>query len=288
MSKVAKTEIPVTDGVKLYLQSIRQYPLLSFDEEQALGKRIAAGDTKAKTQLINSNLRLVVSIAKRYSCWCKMPFIDLVQEGNLGLIKAVDKFDYTLGNKFSTYATYWIRQAISKAILDQARTIRLPAHMVAATRKLNVVSADLEKVLNREPTTEEIARAMGISAAKVKEIQSLIKDSISLNTVISDDDDTELIEFVPDDTIKSALDVTFDNQNKEIVESVLSTLTEREKEVLELRFGLNSDEPLTLEQCGKKLGLTKERIRQIEQKALHKLRNPIRADKLKPLLEEVD
>ena len=287
-SAAVRDDTPVTDGVKLYLKNIRNYPLLTFEQEQNLGKRMAAGDKKARNELINCNLRLVVSIAKKYVNYCHIPFIDLIQEGNLGLMKAVEKYDYSLGNKFSTYATWWIRQSISKAILDQSRTIRVPVHMLAATKKFNAVSADLEKVLNREPSIEEIAKAMSIPVKKAEEIKNIVKEPISLNGMLKEDDDTELIELVSDDNSKSPFDVSSDNENKEIINAVLETLDSREKEIITLRFGLNNEDSKTLEECGKILNLTKERVRQIEQKALHKLRNPIRAQQLKPLLEEAE
>lgn len=282
---MAKNEF-VVDGVKTYLKNIRNYPLLSYEDEQKLGKRIAAGDERAKTELINSNLRLVVSVAKKYMNHCRIPFIDLVQEGNMGLIKAVDKYDYTLGHKFSTYATYWIRQSISKAILDQSRTIRIPVHMLAATKKFNAVAADLEYELGREPKLEEIAKAMNITIEKAKEIQNIVKEPVSLNTMMSEDDETELIEFVPSENDKTPFELAAETESQKAVKEVLSTLDEREQQVVALRFGLGGGEAKTLEECGKILGLTKERIRQIEQKALHKLRNPIRAAKLRPLFEE--
>ncbi len=274
------------DGIKTYLRSINNYPLLTFEQEQELGKKIAEGDTNAKTALINSNLRLVVSIAKKYLSCCQIPFIDLVQEGNIGLMKAVDKFDFARGFKFSTYATYWIRQAISKAILDQSRTIRIPIHMLAATKHYNAVVADLMRALGREPRIEEIASAMNLPEKKVKEIQNLVKEPVSLNTMLSDEDDTELLEIIPAEENESPLENVFNAQAKSAVSEVLDTLDARERQVIILRFGLDGGDARTLDECGKVLGLTKERIRQIENKALHKLRNPIRANKLKSLMEE--
>ena len=272
------------DPVKVYLKEIGRVPLLTPEEEIELAIRIADNDEKAKKRLAEANLRLVVSIAKRY-VGRGMQFLDLIQEGNLGLIKAVDKFDYTKGFKFSTYATWWIRQAITRAIADQARTIRIPVHMVETINKLIRVSRQLLQEKGREPQPEEIAEAMGISVEKVREIIKIAQEPVSLETPIGEEEDSHLGDFIQDDDAPPPAEAASFTLMKEQLMGVLDTLTPREKKVLSLRFGLEDGRQRTLEEVGQEFNVTRERIRQIEAKALRKLRHPSRSKKLKDYLE---
>ena len=278
-------ELTINDPVRMYLKEIVKISLLSLDEETELSKRIAEGDETAKNRLAESNLRLVVSIAKRY-VGRGMLFLDLIQEGNIGLMKAVEKFDAEKGYKFSTYATWWIRQAITRAIADQARTIRVPVHMVETINKLSRYQRQLTLELNREPTDEELAKKMGMSPDKVREVIKIAQDPVSLETPIGEEEDSHLGDFVPDESNMSPEDFTIHEMLKEEIGDVLLTLTEREEQVLRLRFGLDDGSPKTLEEVGQMFGVTRERIRQIEAKALRKLRHPSRSRKLKDFLNE--
>ena len=282
---VADGAVTVDDPVKVYLKEIGRVPLLSSEEEIDLAIRIANGDVQAKQRLSEANLRLVVSIAKRY-LGRGMQFLDLIQEGNLGLIKAVDKFDYTKGFKFSTYATWWIRQAITRAIADQARTIRIPVHMVETINKLARVQRQLTQDLNREPTDEEIAKKLGISVEKVREVYKISQDPVSLETPIGEEDDSHLGDFIRDERTVSPEEYATEELLKEELAGVLLTLTDREEKVLRLRFGLDDGQCRTLEEVGQIFGVTRERIRQIEAKALRKLRHPSRSRKLKDFLTD--
>ncbi len=275
--------VSVNDPVRLYLKEIGKVPLLTGDEEMALARRMEAGDDSAKKELAEANLRLVVSIAKRY-VGRGMSFLDLIQEGNLGLIKAVEKFDYTKGFKFSTYATWWIRQAITRAIADQARTIRIPVHMVETINKLIRVSRQLLQEYGREPTPAEIGKEMGFSEEKVREIQKIAQDPVSLETPIGEEEDSHLGDFIPDEDAPAPAEAASYALLKEQLIEVLNTLTEREEKVLRLRFGLDDGRARTLEEVGKEFNVTRERIRQIEAKALRKLRHPSRSKKLKDYL----
>ena len=276
--------ISIDDPVRMYLKEIGKVPLLTAEEEIELAKRMEEGDEDAKHRLSEANLRLVVSIAKRY-VGRGMLFLDLIQEGNLGLIKAVDKFDYRKGYKFSTYATWWIRQAITRAIADQARTIRIPVHMVETINKLIRVSRQLLQEYGREPLPEEIAEEMGISEEKVREIIKIAQEPVSLETPIGEEEDSHLGDFLPDDEAPAPADAAAFTRLKEQLMSVLSTLTPREEMVLKLRFGLEDGRQRTLEEVGKEFKVTRERIRQIEAKALRKLRHPSRSRKLKDSLD---
>ncbi len=276
--------IAVDDPVRMYLKEIGKVPLLTAQEEIDLAKRMEAGDEYAKQKLCEANLRLVVSIAKKY-VGRGMLFLDLIQEGNLGLIKAVDKFDWTKGYKFSTYATWWIRQAITRSIADQARTIRIPVHMVETINKLIRVSRQLLQEEGREPTPDEIAEEMGISVEKVREILKIAQEPVSLETPIGEEEDSHLGDFIPDDDAPAPAEAAAFSMLKEQLVDVLGTLTEREQKVLKLRFGLEDGRARTLEEVGKKFDVTRERIRQIEAKALRKLRHPTRSKKLKDYLE---
>ena len=278
-------ELTINDPVRVYLKEIGKISLLSLDEETELSKRIAEGDETAKNRLAESNLRLVVSIAKRY-VGRGMLFLDLIQEGNIGLMKAVEKFDAEKGYKFSTYATWWIRQAITRAIADQARTIRVPVHMVETINKLSRYQRQLTLELNREPTDEELAKKMGMSPDKAREVIKIAQDPVSLETPIGEEEDSHLGDFVPDESNMSPEDFTIHEMLKEEIGDVLLTLTEREEQVLRLRFGLDDGSPKTLEEVGQMFGVTRERIRQIEAKALRKLRHPSRSRKLKDFLNE--
>jgi RNA polymerase primary sigma factor len=276
--------IKINDPVRMYLKEIGRVPLLSADDEMELAKRIENGDEEAKRRLAEANLRLVVSIAKRY-VGRGMLFLDLIQEGNMGLIKAVEKFDHKKGFKFSTYATWWIRQAITRAIADQARTIRIPVHMVETINKLIRVSRQLLQELGREPTPEEIAAEMELSVEKVREIMKIAQEPVSLETPIGEEDDSHLGDFIEDQEALAPADAAAYELLKEQLEDVLDTLTEREENVLRLRFGLDDGRTRTLEEVGKVFGVTRERIRQIEAKALRKLRHPSRSKRLKDFLE---
>ncbi len=282
---LAPTEgINIDDPVRMYLKEIGKVPLLSANEEIEIAQRMAEGDLEAKHQLAEANLRLVVSIAKRY-VGRGMLFLDLIQEGNLGLIKAVEKFDYRKGYKFSTYATWWIRQAITRAIADQARTIRIPVHMVETINKLIRVNRQLVQELGRDPRPDEIAREMGISEDKVREILKIAQEPVSLETPIGEEDDSHLGDFIPDDDAPAPADAVAVALLKEQLVEVLNTLTPREAKVLRLRYGLDDGKARTLEEVGKEFNVTRERIRQIEAKALRKLRHPSRSKKLKDFLE---
>ena len=275
----------INDSVRMYLKEIGRVPLLSADEEVALALRIQEGDTEAKQELAEANLRLVVSIAKRY-VGRGMQFLDLIQEGNMGLMKAVEKFDNTKGFKFSTYATWWIRQAITRAIADQARTIRIPVHMVETINKLVRVQRQLLQDLGREPTPEEIGAEMDLPTEKVREILKIAQEPVSLETPIGEEDDSHLGDFIEDDNATSPADHTAYALLKEQLDEVLEQLTDREENVLRLRFGLDKNgEIRTLEQVGQVFGVTRERIRQIEAKALRKLRHPSRSKQLKDFLD---
>ena len=288
--EVEKIDLSVPDGVsiedpvRMYLKEIGKVPLLSAEEEIELAKRMELGDQEAKKRLAEANLRLVVSIAKRY-VGRGMLFLDLIQEGNLGLIKAVEKFDYRKGYKFSTYATWWIRQAITRAIADQARTIRIPVHMVETINKLIRVSRQLLQELGREPTPEEIAKEMDMPVERVREILKISQEPVSLETPIGEEEDSHLGDFIQDDNVPVPADAAAFSLLKEQLEEVLGTLTEREQKVLTLRFGLEDGRARTLEEVGKEFNVTRERIRQIEAKALRKLRHPSRSRKLKDYLE---
>ena len=272
--------VNIDDPVRMYLREIGKIPLLTYEEELDLAEKVLNGDEEAKQKLAESNLRLVVSIAKKY-VGRGMLFLDLIQEGNMGLIKAVEKFDYTKGYKFSTYATWWIRQAITRAIADQARTIRIPVHMVETINKLIRTSRHLLQQLGREPTPEEIAKEMEISVEKVLEIQKIAQDPVSLETPIGEEDDSHLGDFIQDDDSPAPQDSVAYTLLREQLEEVMNTLTPREAKVLKLRFGLEDGKARTLEEVGKEFMVTRERIRQIEAKALRKLRHPSRSKKLK-------
>ncbi len=276
--------IPTDDPVRMYFKEIGKVPLLSGQEEQELAIRIEQGDEDAKKKLCESNLRLVVSIARRYLNR-GLSFLDLIQEGNLGLIKAVEKFDYKKGFKFSTYATWWSSHATTRSIADQARTIRIPVHMVETINKLIRISRQLLQEYGREPTSEEIAKEMGISVEKVREIKKISQDPVSLETPIGEEEDSHLGDFIPDDDIPSPVDAAAYTMLKKQLREVLDTLSDREKKVLILRFGLDDGRPRTLEEVGKEFNVTRERIRQIEAKALRKLRHPSRSKKLRDYLE---
>ena len=277
-------DLPLSDPVRMYLREIGKIPLLKPEEEVELAKRVEAGDPVGKAKLVEANLRLVVSIAKKY-IGRGMLFLDLIQEGNLGLIRAVEKFDYRKGFKFSTYATWWIRQAITRAIADQARTIRIPVHMVETINKLIRISRQLVQRLGREPTAEEIANEMGIGSERVEEIQRIAQEPVSLETPIGEEEDSQLGDFIEDKELPSPEDAAAGQLLREQLEGMLEDLTEREKEVLRLRFGLEDGHPYTLEEVGRRFGVTRERIRQIEAKALRKLRHPSRSKKLRDFLE---
>jgi len=284
-SDLGSTEgVAIDDPVRMYLKEIGKVPLLSAAEEIEIAKRMADGDQDAKKQLAEANLRLVVSVAKRY-VGRGMLFLDLIQEGNLGLIKAVEKFDYRKGYKFSTYATWWIRQAITRAIADQARTIRIPVHMVETINKLIRVNRQLLQEYGREPRPDEIAREMGISEEKVREIIKVAQEPVSLETPIGEEEDSHLGDFIPDDDAPAPAEVAAFTLLKEQLMEVLDTLTPREEKVLRLRFGLDDGKARTLEEVGREFNVTRERIRQIEAKALRKLRHPSRSKKLKDFLE---
>ena len=276
--------IAIDDPVRMYLKEIGKVPLLTAEEELELAKRMETGDPEAKQRLCEANLRLVVSIAKRY-VGRGMQFLDLIQEGNLGLIKAVDKFDWRKGFKFSTYATWWIRQAITRSIADQARTIRIPVHMVETINKQIRVTRQLLQELGRDPTPEEIAKEMEMPVEKVREISKIAQEPVSLETPIGEEEDSHLGDFIPDEDMPSPADAAAFSMLREQLDEVLSTLTDREQEVLRLRFGLDDGRQRTLEEVGQQFNVTRERIRQIEAKALRKLRHPNRSRRLKDYLE---
>ena len=277
-------DLNINDPVRMYLKEIGQIKLLTMDEELELADRIVNGDEEAKTIIAEANLRLVVSIAKRY-VGRGMLFLDLIQEGNIGLMKAVEKFDVSKGYKFSTYATWWIRQAITRAIADQARTIRVPVHMVETINKLARIQRQLTLELNREPSEEELAKKMNVSVEKIREIYKISQDPVSLETPIGEEDDSHLGDFIKDEHNMSPEDYTTNELLKDEIDDVLLTLTEREEKVIRLRFGLEDGKARTLEEVGQMFGVTRERIRQIEAKALRKLRHPSRSRKLKDYLD---
>ncbi|MCC8196752.1 MAG: RNA polymerase sigma factor RpoD [Ruminococcus sp.] len=276
--------IAIDDPVKIYLKEIGRVPLLTSEEEIELAKKIQQGDKEAKKRLAEANLRLVVSIAKRYG-GRGMSFLDLIQEGNLGLIKAVEKFDYTKGFKFSTYATWWIRQSITRAIADQARTIRIPVHMVETITKVKKASSTLLHQNGRDPTAEEIAEELDMPVDKVREIMRIAQDPVSLETPIGEEEDSHLGDFIPDDNAPEPTEAASQVLLKEQIDQVLGTLTEREEKVLRLRFGLEDGRSRTLEEVGQMFNVTRERIRQIEAKALRKLRHPNRSNKVKDFID---
>ena len=285
MEKILEQEgLSIDDPVRMYLKEIGKVPLLTAEREKELAERMAEGDEAAKTELVEANLRLVVSIAKRH-VGRGMFFLDLIQEGNLGLMKAVDKFDYTKGYKFSTYATWWIRQAITRAIADQARTIRIPVHMVETIHKVSRYQRQMLQELGREPTPAEIGEKMGMSAERVREIMKVALDPVSLETPIGEEEDSHLGDFIPDEDTPSPADAASTTILREVIERELSTLTPREAHVIKLRFGLYDGRSRTLEEVGKEFDITRERIRQIESKALRKLRHPSRARHLRGFLD---
>ncbi len=285
MEKMLQQEgLAIDDPVRMYLKEIGKVPLLDTDAELEIAKKMSEGDEQAKTMLIEANLRLVVSIAKRY-VGKGMFFLDLIQEGNLGLMKAVEKFDYTKGYKFSTYATWWIRQAITRAIADQARTIRIPVHMVETIHKVSRYQRQLLQELGHEATAEEIAEKIGMSADKVREIMKIAQDPVSLETPIGEEEDSHLGDFIPDDDSPAPQEAASFAMLREQLSEVLHTLTPREEHVLKLRYGLDDGRPRTLEEVGKEFNITRERIRQIEAKALRKLRHPSRSKRLKDFLD---
>ncbi len=284
MQRILEQEGLVDDPVRLYLKEIGRVPLLTSEREHELAERMAEGDIEAKKALVEANLRLVVSIAKRY-VGRGMFFLDLIQEGNLGLMKAVDKFDYTKGYKFSTYATWWIRQAITRAIADQARTIRIPVHMVETIHKVSRYSRQLLQEYGREATAEEIGEKMGMSAEKVREIMKIAQDPVSLETPIGEEEDSHLGDFIQDEDTPAPADAASQTILREVIERELHTLTPREEHVIKLRFGLYDGRTRTLEEVGQEFNITRERIRQIEAKALRKLRHPSRARHLKGFLD---
>lgn len=275
-----ESKAPLTDSVKMYMREIGAIPLLTWDEEKAIGERIMAGDESAKNELVEHNLRLVISVARKYIGHAGMTFMDLVQEGNIGLIKAADKFDPSKGYKFSTYATWWIRQTVGRAVQEQSRTIRIPVHMVETAAKMNKAIRKLTQELEREPQIEEIAAEMGVSADKIKFLFEANRDPLSLDNRVNDEDDATVGDLVADHSAEVPGASIIKEDNKRQVIAVLDTLSQREKEVMVMRFGLEDDTPKTLEEIGKHFGVTRERIRQIETKALRKLRNPIRSKML--------
>ncbi len=277
-------DFPIDDPVRMYLKDIGKVPLLDTETEKALAERMKNGDKVAKNMIIEANLRLVVSIAKKH-VGKGMAFLDLIQEGNLGLTKAVEKFDYEKGFKFSTYATWWIRQAITRAIADQARTVRIPVHMVETIHKVNRIKKQLTQDYGREPSNEEIAANVGMSADKVREILKYSLDTVSLETPIGEEEDSHLGDFIPDDESPEPSELVNNKERHDIIEAVLDTLTDREKKVIRLRYGLDDGVSHTLEQVGKEFNITRERIRQIEAKAIRKLRHPTRSKKLADFIE---
>ena len=283
--KIEFADGTIPDATRAYIYQISHIPLLTFEEEQELGKRIAAGDEDARQKLIESNLRLVVSIAKKYMTRTRIPFLDLVQEGNIGLVTAVEKFDYTRGLKFSTYATYWIKQAISRAVTEQSRMIRIPTNVIEALSKMNKISHQLLQELKREPTTAEIAAAMEVSIDTVKKLQTIVKEPVSMETSLSDEDDSSIGDLIADEEESTPIEELWKEDVSKKIHEILATLDSREAEIIAMRYGIGLPKARTLEEIGKQFGLTKERIRQIETKALHKLRNPIRSAQLRECLE---
>ena len=279
------SQVSVDDPVKMYLKDIGKVPLLTSEEEIDLAKRMLNGDEYAKAKLSEANLRLVVSIAKRYAGRTSMQFLDLIQEGNIGLLKAVEKFDHTKGFRFSTYATWWIRQSITRAMADQARTIRIPVHMVETIHKLTRVKRQLLQELGRDPTLEEIAKAMDVTEERVAEIQKIAQEPISIDTPVGEEEDSKMADFIEDELVKSPVEVATQNLLREQLLGVIETLTPREQKVIRLRYGLDDSHPRTLEEVDKEFNVTRERIRQIEAKALKKLRNPNRSKKLVDFME---
>ena len=275
----------IQDATRAYILQIARIPLLTYDEEQELGARIKQGDEEARNRMIESNLRLVVSIAKKYIARTKIPLLDLIQEGNIGLISAVEKFDHEKGYKFSTYATWWIRAAISKAVAEQSRTVRIPIHVIETLSKMNTVSRDLYQELGRNPTVNEIAEKMGIKPEKVKELQAIVKEPVSMDNTIGDDEDSTIADLVADEDWEDPMTPIWRQTIQKKVQNVLSTLDSREAEVIAMRYGIGYEKARTLEEIGTIYGVTKERIRQIENKALRKLRNPARASELRDCLE---
>lgn len=273
------------DATKAYMKSISRIPLLTLEEEKRLGALVQNGDADARQKLVEANLRLVVSIAKKYTLYAKMPLLDLIQEGNIGLMKAAEKFDYTKGFKFSTYATYWIKQQISKAIIDNSRPIRLPVHIVEMLSKMSKVTHGLTQELHREPTIAEIAVAMEIDEDKVKWLRSVSKDPVSIDQSLNEEEDATIGDLIADDSIESPIEDIHQEEVNSAIMAVLGTLDSREAEIIALRYGLGGKRPRTLEEVGAQFGLTKERIRQIENKALLKLRHPMRANMLRECLE---
>ena len=274
------SSVKVDDPVKMYLKDIGKVPLLSQTEEVELAKRVAEGDEYAKAKFCEANLRLVVSVAKKFASRTSLSFLDLIQEGNLGLLKAVEKFDPTKGFKFSTYAHWWVKQSITRAIADQSRTIRVPVHMVETINKYSRVTRQLTQKLCREPTTEEIAEAMGLPESKIVEIQRIAQDPVSLETPIGEEDDSKMADFIEDESAKSPVDYAAQSMLREQLLAVLETLTPREQEVIRQRYGLNDGRAKTLEEVGREFRVTRERIRQIEAKALRKLKHPNRSKRL--------
>ena len=279
-----ESKAPVSDGVKLYMREIGRIPLLTAEEEAELGARILKGDQEAINEMVNHNLRLVIPVARKYIGNAGMTFMDLVQEGNIGLMKAAAKYDFSKGYKFSTYATWWIRQTIGRAVQEQSRTIRIPVHMVETAAKMNKAIRKLTQELEREPSVEEIAAEMGISADKIKFLFEANRDPLSLDNRVNDEDDATVGDLVADHSVEMPGASIIKEENKETVMNILATLSDREKEVMVMRFGLEDDTPKTLEEIGTHFGVTRERIRQIETKALRKLRNPVRSKMLKEAL----
>lgn len=276
---------PVMEATRAYLKAISKNPLLTQEEEQEIGARIKRGDATARELLMTSNLRLVVSIAKKYISRTKIPFLDLIQEGNIGLATAVDKWDYTLGYRFSTYATWWIRQSISKIVVEQSRAIRVPVHVIEQLSKMSRVTSELFQELHRDPTISEIARRMGIEEEKVRQLQSIVKDPVSIDQTLNDEDDATLGDLVADESVEDPIEDIYQQEVTKRIGDVLSTLETREADILRRRYGIGLRRPQTLDEIGQEYGLSKERVRQIEEKALKKLRNPMRAGALRDLLE---